>query len=589
MAMIMLPFVSCKNDSELNIKYLAVKLDKDDKWGIVKVTDGEMVLEDEFKEAPSLINEDGIFYIRNKKGLYDFYNIKDPDKALNETSYVDCSTFIFDDVAPVVAKDECISLIDDDFDEIVKLDKSIVTCSFFKEGRAIISDKDEKHGIIDKKGKIIVKPQYSFIREYSDGIAIAGERKKDDSGDIFYYALDDKGEVKFKLNSTKYSDVGDFVNGYLPVVKGNKLIYLNKKGDEEMTVCEVPEGSYHDVVWRCSFDGKYAIYFDGEDSYGLKNKDGEKVLRAKYDILMSVGDGKFIACRDKKYGLIDNEGKILIPFEYSNMFKLRENVLLAWEDNEEIMLLNEKGDKIGKKSFVDVSLFFNSVVKSNYFDADAAAADIAEDFTASAFGDMDANTSPVKFSDEIEDNMYNYNYSKSISLYEPKMHEVFFDDYLTKYYPNYDGYTSDLRLNRDARITAVTCSYGSLDNYSEHAESKLDKALTKLLEGKGYKMESDGYLRSPSGNFVGLNYTDGDIVLYYIYGDKVSRPTLNKNLRSSDYSEAVYEEVKPEFDKGYDYMEQDSAVAYSEEYYAPAAEAVYEEPEYVEPASYSGY
>ena len=100
-------------------------------------------------------------------------------------------------------------------------------------------------------------------------------------------------------------------------------------------------------------DGK-TIYTDG-DEFGIVDKSGEIVLRAKYENLAYASPDRYIAeDSDGKWGVITAEGEEIIPFDYASIVQMStdKSHYFAFEDSDWI-LIDEKGEQVGTEEFSD--------------------------------------------------------------------------------------------------------------------------------------------------------------------------------------------------------------------------------------------
>ena len=156
-----------------------------------------------------------------------------------------------------------------------------------------------KWGIMDcTEGNIVVPPIFSNVTTASlDG--------------MFYTVRDDE---MLELRSIKepqkiidvYSSATWFVNGVAYAVKkGEGISCINKKGD---------------VLYRMPSDVILAMPA-GNGMVGVANKDG-------------------------KYGFVDSQGKIVIPFKFERISSFSNGYALAVENESNIYYIDEKGDKV---------------------------------------------------------------------------------------------------------------------------------------------------------------------------------------------------------------------------------------------------
>ena len=145
------------------------------------------------------------------------------------------------------------NLVDRNGDCLLPLNKYSDVGDFY-EGLAKFKDAGNFYGYLNPKGEVVIRPQYSYALDFSEGLAAiysenrygfinaAGkmtiENDFDKVGDFHegvawvnikkYYAfIDNKGKL---LTPFIYTDATNFKNGLARVGRGNHYFYINKQG-----------------------------------------------------------------------------------------------------------------------------------------------------------------------------------------------------------------------------------------------------------------------------------------------------------------------------------------------------------------------
>lgn len=176
---------------------------------------------------------------------------------------------------------------------------------------------EEKVGVIDKKGKIILEPIYDdvFIPNPSKPVFVCYENVSD------YKFLDDSGKELY----TNYSNV------------------------------EVLQTSELNLDFEKTF-----LKFKKDEKYGLIDYNGNEIVQADYDSIESLKyrPGEILVKKDGKYGVIGSDGKIKIEIKYDSIigddfntekFGYGETGYIVGEKNDNGYLygyLNNFGEKI---------------------------------------------------------------------------------------------------------------------------------------------------------------------------------------------------------------------------------------------------
>lgn len=175
----------------------------------------------------------------------------------------------------------------------------------------IIVEKDQRYGLIDQTGKILMEPRYALIHTFSDGLALytADPFLEEDNPNVRWGYLNTQGETTI---APQFADAQSFGSGVAWVKRthnGNWLL-IDRTGK---TLLNAPN-TYQDVD---AFDKNGLARVQKNDLYGLINKRGESVLAAEYSHLTWLQDEAFyLIQKEEKFGATDAQGKVVIPTEF---------------------------------------------------------------------------------------------------------------------------------------------------------------------------------------------------------------------------------------------------------------------------------
>lgn len=176
-----------------------------------------------------------------------------------------------------------------------------------------IAQKDNKYGIINSNGEILVKFDYDNLKFNVDADCLEGVKANDSN----VYLIDRNLELKLTgINPTVY-------NGYIRINIDNEYKFYNLKFEEK---------SNRDVF---SNNTLYVAKNDGK--YGLVNKDGTLVVQYQYDDITEQNEYGFVAVKkDDKWGIIDQYGNVVVDpkYELSNVSK--NSVIGKWHLAENV-------------------------------------------------------------------------------------------------------------------------------------------------------------------------------------------------------------------------------------------------------------
>lgn len=229
-------------------------------------------------------------------------------------------------------------------------------------------EQDGKYGLIDLKGKEILKPEYTSI-EALKGIENSIIIKKDDKLGL----CDLNGTIVITTQYTKILGIGDnYKNGYIVqnnenkygVIDFNSQTILEPKYDDisqtsENNMYVVKEGTnlklinkQQETLIENKFDtvsqinGDNIVFTKG-GKYGVITTNSEQKIAPEYDDLKYTFDSYYIAKKADKYGIINTSNETILPFEYTNItYRKNADFIEAQSANDEnTQILDNKFNK----------------------------------------------------------------------------------------------------------------------------------------------------------------------------------------------------------------------------------------------------
>lgn len=515
-------------------------------WSILNVQTGEVLYKDEFKNMPSAIYHD-LFLVENDKGTFDYYNINNVKTPVNKASFYMAADFVGSDVTPATLPGKQITLINTKCEVVATLDKSIERCGKFVEGLAMFMDETGKCGFLDKTGKIVIKAKYDNGLSFSDGVSVCWLVDEDEDLTT-YYVIDKTGKELFKFTSNEYVIAGAFNEGRIPVFKDKEIIYLDKTGKKLQSLCNLEDTiNYSSNLFNYNIfalrDGR-SVFCEG-DVFGLKDKESNIILRAKYDLLINsgYGDGRYIAQKGDKFGIIDFNDNVVLDFKYDEIFLLRRNVFLVGNGKTRT-LVNDKGEDATNVNISEYSLQQTGMVKSNFLDPDDFVQKIMDNFTDTSCAGYKKGTTLNDVKSELGHEAEYYSYEMELSVEKgdaSRSVTLMFDRYLAQQRNAYETFydltyrePTGYEFNYDAELIAVSMEYdiSEHENLAKTIADKFDAALS----AKGYKKLANGFMEAPNGTTVRLEYKNGTISMLYSF-KKENNKRLTNIVRGSDVEE----------------------------------------------------
>jgi hypothetical protein len=173
-----------------------------------------------------------------------------------------------------------------------------------------------KLGFIDRTGRSVVPREYDLAEDFSDGMAAVNK-----GGTLMNFSrkngkwgyVDTTGKLVIPLI---YDNQKPFVKG--TAVVANDLDYdgYGKYGLIDKTGKEVvPPGKY-EYIMRSDAEPKL-LWYRKDKKYGLMNDAGTVLTDAVYDNIFFRNDGTAEVTQGKNYGVLDKNGKTIVPAKYS--------------------------------------------------------------------------------------------------------------------------------------------------------------------------------------------------------------------------------------------------------------------------------
>lgn len=222
-------------------------------------------------------------------------------------------------------------------------------CCQFREGLAAI-EQNGLYGFINKKGEIIIPCQYKKISQstvFSDGLIGVCR-------DVQWGYIDKTGKlvIPFQegLTDVPFSSGLSVKYKYKYRYEYNELLKMQTRSPYSASAAFInKEGElvsdYFEANIVQGFRDGYCVIKDKYNREGLINEHGEFVIPCKYDFILNVSDNEFVViCDNNKEGIANKAtGQIVIPIIY-------EHINNPWDVFKEGVVSVEKDDKWG---FID--------------------------------------------------------------------------------------------------------------------------------------------------------------------------------------------------------------------------------------------
>lgn len=321
--------ISCSKAKSPKIEYLPFQETKDGNWGLIS-TDGEVLFSEEFNQMPTVVIN-GRFMVKNSDDLWEIYTAeKKPKKIGGE--YLQIGYF-YENVAPAVERGGPIQLIDRNGKVKVTLDKidgkEVESCTNFIHGKMTVKIGDY-WGTVDTNGKVVIEPKYAFLHANSNGYYFAIDKK--------YMSIDDESRWVISILNEKGTEVG-------------KL----KRSKFTEPVAVIRAHQFADFITNRSFIAKT------EKGIGLLGFDGEWKIRPMSKVNnLTQKQGKYFVFSGDNYGLLDENGEIIIRPKYNYMYMGDDDIIYARKSgSDNLALYSIDDERIGDDDYKDIRPFYD--------------------------------------------------------------------------------------------------------------------------------------------------------------------------------------------------------------------------------------
>jgi hypothetical protein len=235
----------------------------------------------------------------------------------------------------------------------------------FFAGLAMV-EMDKESQLIDQHGKIFSRPEYSFIGEFSDGLAKA--RLKENEQAVF---INRDGEIAF-FNTFKRT--GNFSEGLASVIVEDKVGYIDKSGKIIIPPGFLKGWNFSDGVARVIEDGPCTFRnnnpcvrfmalpdagnFSPEEMRSLPgcqylfiDKQGKLLTEKKFADAEDFSEGLAAIKEGEKWGYINKSGNLVIPPQFENAGPFSEG-LARVQINELVGFIDSTGNFVIPPTFV---------------------------------------------------------------------------------------------------------------------------------------------------------------------------------------------------------------------------------------------
>ena len=479
-ALLLALVVGCKNESEYpyETQYLPVQLVGSEKWSILDVRSGELVVKDAYDVAPSaVVNE--MYYVMNDEGTFDYYNVKDPKKPVNREHYGSVTSFGENGLAIASHRGGPLEVIDKQCEVVKTLPKEVAQCTMFNRGMAAYQNDQGLWGFINEQGDTAIAAQYAQVHEFlHNDRAIVVDNHQDNDSAVIFTIIDKTGKRLFEGSSAEYQLIQPFfVSGVLPVVKGDTIVCLNDQGKE------VPN----------------------------PNQDHAAVDSARYDDYTRTAAGLYLVLKNRKMGLVDRNNQVLIKPQFDRLVDLTADRYIAITDTV-CHLVDQQGKAVGSVKFVHVNGGLSTAPAARGFiDTDLAVASMMMLFGPDQCCGAGPKSTLMDLNSLLESDPTPYVGLNHLNFQQgPFIIQYMFNNEIASVPSEGEAPT----FNLDARVMGVLVAL-NLAHTGVDTEPTIVRKAQGVMGTRGFVLEGNGIFTSEAGPAISMGYDHGLFNLYY--------------------------------------------------------------------------
>ena len=209
-----------------------------------------------------------------------------------------------------------------------------------------IAEKDDKNGIVNSNGEIIIPFKYSYLSDLDeDGVCMASTN----GWETDYFIMIGEDGTVFSPDQFILWDYFDKESGLQRAqIRFDKCGIVNRKGE-----IVIP------FEYKYIFDIKDGcVVAEKNNKFGIIDMANNVLVPFVYNSLNQYDNGIFVAKKRKYYGLINKNGEIIAPFKFNEIYEFR-NGLAVVQKGEKWGIIDENGNNIIPFKYDDIWSFYD--------------------------------------------------------------------------------------------------------------------------------------------------------------------------------------------------------------------------------------
>ena len=196
----------------------------------------------------------------------------------------------------------------------------------------IIVKRNNKFGIINTSGELIIEPKYDLIQECGQSIYLLV-----DNANYGFYNIKDKCfETYIEYTYKNQLIANEYFNGtYFKLYRNNDVGIIDKNG--KLTI-------NYGVYQNITFNENNLLKVQKNNKYGFIDYKQKPIVPIEYEYADNFATQSSIVSKSNSYSIIDHKGKIIYTLKNAVLKRLSPSIILVEQEDEKIGLINPKGE-----------------------------------------------------------------------------------------------------------------------------------------------------------------------------------------------------------------------------------------------------
>jgi hypothetical protein len=348
LALLLILFIcifSCEFKQDASNKIELFPINSGGKYGFID-KDGKFIINPQFSEVSIFRN--GLSLVKTLGDNPKWGYINAEGKFIIAPNYKSASIFS-DDIAWVVNDNSEPQAIDKNGQILFTLQNAEVV-KIFKDGLAAFSVVDSagtKWGFVNKKGEIIINPQFINTHSFSNGLCAV------QNSDGKWGFINEEGKIVINY---QFDQVKDFTKTNAIVKLGSKAGLINSKGKF------IINPQFSDM----NYDNENRLLIEQDGRWGWCDYNGKIIINQQFEVALPFIDNELApVLSGKNWGYVDLDGKLVInpQFDWAAPYN---NQIAPVLSSKKLGFIDNKGKYIINPQFDDVcSDFWHFLIENN--------------------------------------------------------------------------------------------------------------------------------------------------------------------------------------------------------------------------------